>query len=78
MAGDAGILWPRPHDMRRAFATHMDEHGAPHPVIQRLLGHKLLSTTEQYIAARFQFPGTVEGGIPKGQAGATRRIRTRI
>ena len=29
----------------------MDEHGASHVVIQRLLGHKLLSTTEGYIAA---------------------------
>ena len=47
----AGVPWLRPHDLRRAFATHMDENGASHPVIQRLLGHKLLSTTEGYIAA---------------------------
>jgi integrase/recombinase XerD len=47
----AGVPWLRPHDLRRAFATHMGENGASHPVIQRLLGHKLLSTTEGYIAA---------------------------
>jgi site-specific recombinase XerD len=49
-AKNAGLPWLSPHDLRRAFATHMDEHGAPHVVISRLLGHAKLSTTDLYIA----------------------------
>ncbi len=51
VAIQVGVPWLRPHDLRRAFATHMDEHGASHAVIQRMLGHVQLSTTELYIAA---------------------------
>ena len=50
-ATDAGLPWLSPHDLRRAFATHMDEHGAQHIVISQLLGHGKLSVTERYIAA---------------------------
>jgi site-specific recombinase XerD len=51
IAKSTGTPWVSPHDLRRAFATHMDEHGAPHIVISRLLGHAKLSTTELYIGA---------------------------
>jgi site-specific recombinase XerD len=51
IAKDAGLSWVSPHDLRRAFATHMAENGAPRIVISRLLGHAKLSTTERYIAA---------------------------
>jgi site-specific recombinase XerD len=51
IAKDAGLPWVSPHDLRRAFATHMADRGAPHIVISRLLGHAKLSTTEGYIAA---------------------------
>jgi integrase/recombinase XerC len=47
---DAGVPWVAPHDLRRAFATHMADNGAAHVVISRLLGHAKLSTTEIYIA----------------------------
>ena len=50
LAHDAGLPWLRPHDLRRAFATHMDQHGAPRIVISRLLGHSKQSITDLYIA----------------------------
>ncbi len=50
LARDAGLPWLRPHDLRRAFATHMDQHGAPRIVISRLLGHSRQSITDVYIA----------------------------
>ena len=50
LAADAGINWLRPHDLRRAFATHLWENGAPLIVVSRLLGHAKLSTTDLYIS----------------------------
>jgi len=68
---DAGVERCTPHDLRRAFATGAVRAGVELVIVSRWLGHRLVSTTERYIAD-YRSDAAVRAPLPAALADCLR------
>ncbi len=77
LAFDAGLNFQKisPHKIRHSFATHLLNHGANLRVIQELLGHKDIGTTQIYThVANEQLRQTIEKFHPLSKKASVKQI----